>query len=125
MILDILLLIIFCSLAATGFYIAAQFEGDEEFDAASRQVRRGWQKPAAGDKMIFWWVRYYGGRYLDKYWSKPVYSCLPCMGSLHSILPTFLYFWGTFPVWYIAILWAFVALGTVGLNYLITQWWKK
>lgn len=125
MILDILLLIIFCSLAATGFYIAAQFEGDEEFDLASRQVRRGWQKPQAGDKMIFWWVRYYGGRYLDKYWSKPVYSCLPCMGSLHSVAPTFLYFWGTFPVWYIAILWAFVAMGTVGLNYLITQWWKK
>jgi hypothetical protein len=114
-ILEVLLCIILSSLVGVGFFAAAQFEGDEAFDTLDFDLKKEWSKPT--DVMVLWWVRYYGGRYIPPFWTKPVYSCLTCMGSLHSIAPTLI-----FSEWY---LWPLIALGTAGVNYLIqTVGWK-
>lgn len=111
----LLLTILISSLASVGFYAACQFEGDEAYDMLPMEHKAKWNKPT--DVMILWWVRYYGGRYIPPFWTKPVYSCLTCMGSLHSIAPTLI-----FSDWY---LWPLIALGTAGVNYLIqTLGWK-
>jgi len=127
MIASCISLIIICSLICVGVYAATGFEGDEGFDGLNPEYQRQFPKPEPGNAMVLWWVRYYGGPILGRFWSKPVYSCLPCMGSLHSIIPTYLFIeWWWYKVdiqfW---VFWPFVALATCGLNYLITVWWTK
>jgi len=114
--MTILALILLCSLISTGFWIATQFEGSEHFDTSERWVQIRWTKPE--DKMILWWVRFYGVRFIPKFWTKPLWSCLPCMGSVHSLWPM---------LWLgqDMTLWPVVAIGTVGVNYLITIYWSK
>lgn len=110
------------SLIATGFYAACQFDGDEEYDKADLYIKKQWPKPNAEQVMIFWWVRYYGGRVIPYFWTKPLYSCIICMGSFHSIVPTFLFcHFSDTPYW----IWPFVALATVGLNKHVTEWWDN
>lgn len=120
MMIDILILIITTSLVCVGFWVATDFDGADTFDTVSHKRQRRFFKPGASDRMILWWVRYYGGPWLGQFWSKPLYKCLPCMGSVHSILPTLLFcqyydtsFW---------VLWPLVALGVSGLNYLISKY---
>ena len=122
MIFTLLALVLICSAISTGFYAACQFDGDEAYDEADPFMRKNWPRPNDSQKMIFWWVRYYGGRFLGKYWSKPIYSCLTCMGSFHSIAPVALYchYYGVS-----FIIWPFIALATVGVNKLVTVWWAK
>lgn len=114
--INLLLLILISSLISTGFYAACQFEGDSAYDASDKWVKKQWTKPT--DKMLLWWVRFYGGRVIPQYWTKPIYSCLTCMGSIHSL----------WPMWVMGqdmTLWPIVAFGTVGVNYLIqTVLWK-
>lgn len=115
-------LVVVSSLVATGFYVGCQFDGDEEYDKADIYIKKQWPKPNAEQVMIFWWVRYYGGRVIPYFWTKPLYSCLICMGSFHSIIPTFLFCHFSYtPYW----IWPFVALATVGLNKHVTEWWSK
>lgn len=120
MILEFLLLIVISSLASIGFYAACGFDGDEAFDQSDNFMRANWPKPTDDQKMIFWWVRYYLGPHLGKYWYKPVYGCLPCMGSLHSIYPTLIYLGFSYEF---LIIWPLIALGTCGINKVITQVW--
>lgn len=120
--LDFIGLILICSAICVGFYTACSFDGDEAYDDSSNEFRKSWPKPQG---MLLWWVRYYGGRVLGNFWYKPVYGCLPCMGSLHTIYPTWLYlnytsFYLPHDFFYI---WPVIALGTVGVNYLITRVW--
>lgn len=116
-VINLLALIVFCSLICVGFYAACGFDGDEDYD--SDPNKSNWKRPESG--MLLWWVRFYGGRVIPKYWTKPVYSCLTCMGSLHSVIPT---------LWFCSVsgvtlwIWPLVALGTAGLNYLITILWQ-
>lgn len=123
--LDFTGLIMICSAICVGFYAACQFDGDDAYDSLDSDRKSSWPKPTADQVMILWWVRYYGGRYISRYWSKPVYSCLPCMGSIHSIYPTWLYlkytaFYMPYDFFYI---WPLIALATVGVNFIITRLW--
>ena len=118
--IELIGLILFNSAVCVGFFAACQFEGDEAFDVSDKWIKKRWTKPT--DVMVLWWVRYYGGRFIPPFWTKPVYACLPCMGSLHSIVPTILFcsFFGI-SLWVLP----FVILATVGVNYLIqTVLWK-
>lgn len=113
------------SAQSVGFYTATQFDGDEEFDAQTIKRKRDWPTPGPRQVMILWWVRFYLGRNIPHYWTKPIYSCLPCMGSLHSIPLTVLLFWiigGS--VFQFCLFWPLIALFTVGINKLITVWWR-
>ena len=105
--LEILLGIIASSLVSVGVHTAAQFNNYEAFDD---DPERGRKEPIDG-AMILWWVRWYGS-YLPYQLRKPVYFCLPCMGSLWSI-PAIAYL--SLP-WFV---WPFFILGTTGLNALI------
>ena len=115
--MTVLSLILINSLICVGFYVACSFDGDEDYDLDKN--KKAWT--TIHGKMLLWWVRYYGGRVIPEFWTKPLYSCLPCMGSLHSIAPTVLYCYGTNTNF---VIWPLVALATVGLNYLITIVWK-
>lgn len=116
--------VIFSSLIAAGFYSACGFGYDENFDKAPKLMKKNWPKPGDDDedKMILWWVRFYIGKHITYYLSKPLYSCIICMGSVHSIIPTalFCYLTNTTP-----FIWPIVAFLTVGLNTHISVWWKK
>jgi hypothetical protein len=117
-----MVLILICSAISVGFYTATDFDGAEEYDKADPYIKKQWPRPNEHQVMIFWWVRYYGGRVIPYFWTKPLYSCLPCMGSFHSIAPTVTYcYYSGMPL----IIWPFVALATVGLNKLITIWWSR
>lgn len=102
--LDILAGIIASSCIALGVHVSAQFNNYEAFDDNPKVMR----KERIDGAMILWWVRWYGS-YLPYQMRKPLYLCLPCMGSLWSI-PAFLYL--DLPWYY----WPFFALGTAGLN---------
>lgn len=101
---DILCGIIASSLISVGVHTAAQFNNYEAFDDSPELMRA--ENPDG--KMIMWWLRWYGS-YLPYVLRKPLYFCLPCMGSIWSI-PAFLYL---DLHWYY---WPFFALGTTGLN---------
>lgn len=109
-------------LSATGFYPACMFGkdnypyNDEDFDETPRKERKDFPKPKPGDRMIFWFVRFYLGRYVSDYWAKPLYSCVVCMGSIHSIAPTLLFLDYRY--------WPLVCICTVGVNYKMTRNWK-
>lgn len=116
--ITILLTVFGCSLLCVGFYTACEFKGDSQFDAVGKELKKVWPKPNAGqDKMLLWWIRYYAGPHLGDFWCKPVYSCLPCMGGLFTIVPTYLVFG---QLW----IWPIIALATIGLNRLIETWWS-
>jgi len=112
---DLLCLILISSACSVGIYIATQWDGSEGFDLAHQHRARYSAKP--DNPMILWWVRYYLARVIPFYWTKPIYSCLPCMGSVHSLYVVVLF--GS--LW----MWPVVAVATVGVNYLITIWWSK
>lgn len=102
--LEILAGIIASSLISLGVYVSAQFNNYEAFDESPELLR----KERFDGKMILWWLRWYGS-YLPYQMRKPLYYCLPCMGSLWSI-PAFVYL--ALPWYY----WPLFALGTAGLN---------
>lgn len=110
-----LLIVVASSACSVGFWVACTFDGDETYDMMGEAYPYG--KP--DNPMIFWWVRWYGRKWLPKMLRKPLYECLPCMGSLHSLYPLLLF---AHEYWY---LWPVVAFATVGLNYLITIWWNR
>jgi hypothetical protein len=99
--------IIISSLIASGVHVAAKFDNYESFDEDPAMMR----KAGRTNSMSLWWVRWYGS-YLPKLLRKPLYQCLPCMGSLWS-LPMFVY--SEQPL--IAL--PMFVLGVVGLNALI------
>jgi len=124
--IDLIALILICSSISVGFYASCQFDGDEEFDKASKLIKKNWPEPEQDSKMIFWWVRYYIGKHISYFHSKPLYSCIICMGSVHSMIPTLLFlFYYDLNLWGWFILWPFAALATAGLNYNIAKWWHK
>ena len=99
--------IIISSLIACGVHVAAKFDGYESFDEDPAMMR----KAGRTNSMALWWVRWYGS-YLPKTLRKPLYQCLPCMGSRWS-LPMFI---ATGQDW---VLLPLFVLGVVGLNALI------
>jgi len=106
--LDIILGVIASSLISCGVYVATTWEASEMFDEDPKTWRQH-KKPK--HPMILWWLRWYGS-YLPYQFRKPLYFCLPCMGSVWS-LPAFL--WLDLPL----IAFPFFALCTCGLNSLI------
>lgn len=123
---EIIGLILVCSAASYGFYAATQFTNDETFDDLDSQMQEGYPKPEPKDRMIFWFVRYYLAPIVGPFYSKPIYKCPACMGSLHSILPTYLYMSYMNFYWTdMLLVWPFVALATCGVNYCISVTWDK
>lgn len=118
---EIAVLVLICSAASIGVYAACGFDGDENFDLQESEVKLMWPKPTDDQKMILWWVRYYGGRYLGKFWYKPVYGCLPCMGGIHSLYPTLVYL--NYADGNFLLMWPLIALATIGVNFLVTKIW--
>ena len=112
------------SLLSVGFYASCQFKTWELYDEADVEIKQAWPNP--DDKMIFWWIRWYGGRILGDFWYKPVYGCLPCMGSLHSIIPLMIVIQlvGINQAWFL-LAWPLVAMTTAGVNCLISIWWSR
>lgn len=105
---DIILGIIVSCLMSIGVYVATTWDASDLFDEDPKQHRiKGYPK----HPMLLWWVRWYGS-YLPYQFRKPLYFCLPCMGSLWSI-PSFV--WLDLPL----IAFPFFALCTCGLNSLI------
>jgi len=45
------------------------------------------------DKMILWRLRYWAVNRFGEFWSKPLFTCPPCMASVHS---TYI-FWAFMP----------------------------
>jgi len=37
------------------------------------------------DKDMLWFIRWYSVKWLGKWWSKPICTCVVCMSSLHSV----------------------------------------
>lgn len=104
------------SMICLGVYMAAKFDNSDQFDDHPELYR---DSPIR-DKMIFWWIRYYGS-YLPEYWRKPFYLCIICMASIYSI-PTVV------AISYLAdlsllqgvILFPFYSLSVCGLNTIIS-----
>lgn len=126
LIITFILLLIVCPLVCAGFYAATGFEGDAQFDKEEPEIQKIWPKPKPEDKMILWFVRYYTAPVLGKFWSKPVYKCLSCMASLHTIIPvTVFVLFNNLDLLWITAIWPGVALITSGTNLLIEIWWGK
>lgn len=129
---DILILLAINSFVCLGFWHSCDFTAAEQFDELSPRERRiahrktqsgitvshDWINPPR--KMIFWWLRYYGGQYLPKIITKPLYECVTCMASVHSIIPFTIYgIWADFGVvWW--IIWPIYVLALAGINSYIT-----
>lgn len=114
-------LIVINSLICIGFYKACRFSEADSYDAIGLEGRRIWEgMPDKSGRMFLWWVRYYIGKVVSDFWAKPIYSCPPCMASLHTILPFTGYaIWlGISPVTALVV-WPFYALAVSGLNTLI------
>ena len=126
MIATFILLLFICPAICVGFYACCDFERAEQFDKLQPEHQKLFPVPEGEDKTILWFVRYYLGPVLGKFWCKPVYQCLPCMGSLHSILPCAGFILYNELAWYwLLIVWPFIALITSGINYMIQIWWAK
>lgn len=126
---NILILLIINSLICRGFWHSCDFTAAEQFDELTPRKRRiahreqqsgiatkhDWINPPR--KMIFWWLRYYGGQWLPKAITKPLYECLTCMASIHSILP-FVAFGVAYghDMWQWLIIWPLYVLALAGLN---------
>ena len=114
---DFIGLIAICSLLCFGMYACCQFE---EFDSAPKSVKKNWPEP--GWKMIFWFVRYYIGRHITEFQSKPLYSCPPCMGSVYSVIPTIAFLlYSHISLYWFVLIWPVTALCVAGLNYIILE----
>lgn len=107
---EILALVAFSTLCSLGFSFACRFEDYEHFDQLEKEHRKKFY-PQVQDKMILWWIRYYGADILGPYWSKPIYKCTICMASVQTIIPT-IYMTGADFFLY----WPMVVLATAGLN---------
>jgi len=121
---DILILLLINSLLCLGFWHACDFSGAEEFDNyKTNQGRRHYAKErGTPDRvMIFWRLRWYGGQFLPPWTTKPLYRCLTCMASLHSIIP-----YGIAACVYMQdpwlwIYWPLYVLALAGVNSIITR----
>lgn len=110
---DLLLLTFLNSLFCTGIYVASQFNGSDSFDDDPNLYR---QAPLSDDRMILWWIRYYGS-YFPKYFRKPLYECLPCMASIHSV-PVYIFYCliESVPLWYALLAWPVYVVALAGMN---------
>lgn len=125
MILSLIALILITCAVTIGFYAACQFENADDFDKAPKMIKQSW--PVDEDsKMIFWWVRRYLGVHVNYFYSKPLYSCIICMGSVHSIAPLWLWLMinNLHPLWFV-VLWPIVALSVAGINKLVSVWMDR
>lgn len=58
-------------------------------------------------KMALWWLRHGALKLVGEFWSKPLFTCPPCMASVHG---TWVYFmlmpfgWSTMALWPVYIL---------------------
>lgn len=110
-----LLTVVASTACSVGFWVACTFDGDETYDRMGSM----YPHPKPENPMLLWWVRWYGRVTLPRLVRKPLYECLPCMGSVHSLYPLLIF---NPQLWY---LWPVVAIATVGVNYLITIWWNR
>lgn len=74
--LEILILLVINSFACLGFWNACLYE-------INNQVEQ---------KGFLWRLEKWGN---GKFWYKPIGGCLPCMASLHSVLPYWGYMYST------------------------------
>lgn len=108
-----------------GFNRACQYEvyeNDQHFvrDNKVCQINKG--KIQEDSKMILWRVKYLSEKYLGKFWSKPVYSCVTCMASLHGVLPFVLTSYLTTGLSYIGIVyWMFYTLVLAGFSTVVND----
>jgi len=72
--LEYALLFICNSLYIMGIYISCNYERDAKGNVDE------------DTKMIFWWFKYYGTKWLGKQIMKPICRCPVCMASVHGFL---------------------------------------
>lgn len=117
-----LAVVAFSSLICFGAYVACRFAWDTG-EHAGRDWRdfdkepENYRKIKPDDKMILWWVRWYGSKYIPEFYQKPIYACMTCMASLFSLVPTliFTFEYLTNP-WYFFLAWPMITAATAGLN---------
>jgi len=114
---DLLILLILNSFFCGGIYIATQFTGSEYFDENPEAFR----KQPIKDKMILWWIRYYGS-YLPEFFRYPLYYCMPCMASIWSVP-----FWAAYSKYIglnlteASLLWLMYAGALILVNYILKK----
>jgi len=82
--LSLILLLVVNSLIIIGLYHVVNFEVEEGYgyDQDTFEMKREYTKT---HKMILWWVKYWGDKYINEFWSKSLYDCVVCMASVHSL----------------------------------------
>lgn len=88
--IDILILLLINSAACLGFWNACLYESKNILVWNDKLSRLEPKKEY--DKGFFWRLEKWGN---GKFWYKPIGGCLPCMASLHSILPYWGYMYST------------------------------
>lgn len=74
--ITLLLIALLNAFVIIGFYLATQYETEKDYYENTKRIK---------DKMILWFIGYYGDKYLPKLLRKPLYDCIPCMASIHSV----------------------------------------
>lgn len=98
---ELITLLIFNSLLIVGIYNAVDYDYDVD------------KKPT--NKKILWWVSYYTRKF-PKWTTNPIYGCILCMASFHSIY--IYWFMYDFTI-YNAVIYLFYIFALSGLNSLI------
>jgi len=79
------------------------------------------RKQPVKDKMILWWIRYYGS-YLPEFFRYPLYYCMQCMASIWSVP-----FWAAYSKYLglnlveASLLWMMYAGALILVNYLLKK----
>lgn len=113
---DIIALILISSACSIGFMVATRFDKYQVFDYLNSEDQVGHTPPHKDERMLLWWVRFYLAPWIGQLY-KPLYYCLPCMGSVHSIYPVAAYiFLFSITWWHFFIIWPVVCIAASGLN---------
>ena len=112
--IDLLVILIFNSLYCFGFWNACLYSYSN--DTYSNQLSSFTKHYEKG---VLWFVEKWAK---DKWFYKPLCGCLPCMASVHSIIPywSFMYV-GDAVNWNALILYPIYIVALSGLNYLIER----
>ena len=70
-------------------------------------------------KMVGWWLRYYSLKVFGEYWSKPLFTCPPCMASVHG---TWVYLLMSPMGWQMLPVYLLFLCGLVALTQTVTKY---
>ena len=106
--IDLLILLLFNSALCFGFWNACNYEPFKHPYQHGEEI-----------KGVLWFIDKWSS---DKWFYKPLCGCLPCMASLHSIYPYWVYMTITNNLyWYSVALYPVYVLALSGVNYLIDR----